>query len=82
MKLRIVFVTLVLGFGLALVLLWTLGDQKSSAVAAPLAPESEGDWDGLSVAHAGGHLEHRPVPHVVPGHGSQLCRLGICFGIC
>jgi hypothetical protein len=49
MKLRIVFVTLVLGFGLALVLLWTLGDQKSSAVAAPLAPESEGDWDGLSV---------------------------------
>ena len=49
MKIRILFVTMALGFGLALALLWAIGDQKTSAVAAPLAPELGGDWDGLSV---------------------------------
>jgi len=49
MKKGILFVTLALGFSLALTLLWALGDQNSSTVAAPLAPESMGDWDGLSV---------------------------------
>ena len=50
MKKRVLFLTLALGFGLTLALLWVLGDQKSPVVAAPLAPESGGDWDGLYVA--------------------------------
>jgi hypothetical protein len=40
---------LALGLGLTLALLWVLGAQSPSAVAAPYAPQSGGDWDGLSV---------------------------------
>jgi hypothetical protein len=50
MKTRILFATLAVAFSFTLTLLWFCGDQKLSAVAAPLAPESGGDWDGLSVS--------------------------------
>ena len=59
MKKRALFATLALGFGLTLALLLVWGDQKSSAVAAPLAPESGADWDGLRVN----------IPTVIAGPG-------------
>jgi len=40
---------LALGVGLTLALLWVLGGEGLPATAAPLAPESEGSWDGRGV---------------------------------
>ena len=52
-------IALTLALGLVLALLWVLVDQNSPAVAAPLAPESGANWDGLGVS----------VPMVISGTG-------------
>ncbi len=49
MKHRYLFLSLALALGLALPLLWAVGSETHPAAAAPHAPESGGDWDGLSV---------------------------------
>jgi hypothetical protein len=48
MKDKTLFITLALGLSLALALLWAVGSESAPATAAPLAPQSAGDWDGLS----------------------------------
>ncbi|MBN1137101.1 MAG: hypothetical protein JXM73_10965 [Anaerolineae bacterium] len=49
MKGKGLFITLVLGLTLTAALLWVLGSESPPAAAAPRAPESGGDWDGLGV---------------------------------
>ena len=49
MKTRYLLVTLAIGLGLALTLLWAMDGQAASPVAASNAPQSAADWDGLSV---------------------------------
>jgi len=48
MKEKGLFITLVLGLGLTMALLWSMGSEGVPAAASP-APESAGDWDGLRV---------------------------------
>ncbi len=49
MRDRALVLTLVLGMALAIALLWAAGATES-VVAAPAAPPSEPDWEGLSVS--------------------------------
>jgi len=50
MKTRTLFMTFAVAMGMTVALLWCLGSQSPPAVAAPLAPVSTADWDGLNVS--------------------------------
>jgi hypothetical protein len=49
MKEKALFITLVLGLSLIVALLWALASEGLPAAAAPNAPQSAADWDGISV---------------------------------
>jgi uncharacterized repeat protein (TIGR01451 family) len=74
MKKISLFVALVLGLGLTLALLWAIGGKNAPAVAAPLAPQSEADWDGLRIGSPiaisatgwAASAQDAPTPHRSP----------------